>query len=161
MGLANFDQPGDNTFRVTASEHEFSASMVVELGTQDEVAALFPKSYQVRPTTLGRETLQSLLEVPAGLSIAQVIAHPSYGNETVGYVTIRAGLSADGVNGGKNETGIKRVKSFLAKAEALGFRVEWNEPGQSFGVRAVRFGGGSYTADKCCLTKAQAEALLS
>ena len=34
MGLATQDQPGDNIFRVAATESGFGASMVVELGTQ-------------------------------------------------------------------------------------------------------------------------------
>jgi len=49
------------------------------------------------------------------------------------------------VNGGKNEAGIKRVKAFLAKAQKLGFAVHWDEPGDSYGVKAFRYGGGSYT----------------
>ena len=89
------------------------------------------------------------------------MAHPSYGHETVGYVTIRAGFSADGVNGGKNESGIKRVRSFLRKAEALGFQVEWDEPGQSYGVKALRYGGGCWTVSDGYLTKAQTLALLA
>ena len=161
MGLSHHDQPGDNTFHVAATEGGFGASMVVELGTQDQVAALFPKSYKVSGTTLGRETLQSLTEVPAGLSIPEIVKHPSYGFETVGYVTIQANFRADGVNGGKNETGIKRARSFLAKAEALGFQVEWDEPGQTYGVQALRYGGSSYTVPNGYLTKAQTLALLA
>lgn len=161
MGLATHDQPGDKVFRVTATATSFEASMVVELGTQAEVAGRFPKSYQVHPNTLSRETYRSLTEVPAGLTIDQTISHSAYGHETLGYVQARAGLAANGVNGGKNEAGIKRVRSFLRKAEALGYRVEWTEPGQSFGVRALRYGGGCWTVSDEYLTKAQTLALLA
>jgi hypothetical protein len=71
-----------------------------------------------------------------------------------------AGNTAHADNGGKNESGIKRVRAFLAKARALGFQIEWYEPGQSYGVKATRYGGGSYTVQDSYLTEAQAATLL-
>lgn len=43
-----------------------------------------------------------------------------------GYVQFVAGLSSDKVNGGVNETGLKRWASFLKNAEKLGIAVEWD-----------------------------------
>ncbi|HIJ51514.1 MAG TPA: hypothetical protein HPP54_10795 [Nitrospinae bacterium] len=69
-----------------------------ELTTQNpeeakEIAKSFPKSYQVR-----------------GSGVRPLDGSPAWGS-----VRIRAELSGDGVNGGKNESGIKRFKRFLTK----------------------------------------------
>lgn len=54
-----------------------------------------------------------------------------YRNGTVesGVVTMSARLAADSANGGRNETGIKRLNSFLRKAEAMGLPIEWLSSG--------------------------------
>jgi hypothetical protein len=162
MGLESHDQPGDNTFRVGMTAGCFEASMVVEMGTQDEVAAQFPKSYKVYGTRLKRWTYRSLTEIPAGLTIEEQINHPAHGTETIGYVCIKVWFEANGVNGGINETGKARARKFLAKAEALGYQVEWFEPGQQFGQRARRDGfGDHYTVGQHHLTKAQGLELLA
>lgn len=63
-------------------------------------AAQFPKSYGVVGTSL------------------------SGSPEFSGYVTIKASLSRDGINHGKNEAGIARVRKFVKKLTSLGG--SWN-----------------------------------
>jgi hypothetical protein len=68
-----------------------------------DVADEFPKSYRVRIHT----------------------AHGMTSHEPVrGCVTVKAMLYADGVNDGKNEAGLDRVRKFIRKAKALGHEVE-------------------------------------
>lgn len=47
-------------------------------------------------------------------------------------------LAADDINGGANETGIKRYRSILRKAEQLGVAVEYNDPGTVSNVYRTR-----------------------
>jgi hypothetical protein len=103
-----------------------------------EVAATFPKSYKVRATTLSgyTEEYDALAEEMLGplpwgpgkweLFYAEVQRLPAQ-RYCHGWVTLRVGLREDGVNGGVNETGIKRARAFLAKAEKLGFTVVFDE----------------------------------
>jgi hypothetical protein len=158
VGLSTMQQPGTNVFHAEMTEHSFHAQLVVEFGTQAEVAARFPKSYRVMSTRLSRDTL-ACLAIPE-CSVDEFIAHPDYGHETVGIVVIDVRFGANGVNGGVNETGIKRARSFLAKAKALGFEVKWLEPGMEHCPRAARFGGGHHVVGNGYFIKAQAEKLL-
>lgn len=52
-----------------------------------------------------------------------------------GFVTIAANLCANGVNGGVNEGGIKRIRSFIKACRKLGFSLE---QGRSFGNSVAR-----------------------
>jgi hypothetical protein len=158
MGLSTYQQPGTNVFLAEMTEHGFSAKLIVELGTEAEVAASFPKSYRMRPNTLTRDTL-ACLAIPK-MSINDFVSHPDYGHETVGMVSIEVGFGANGVTGDVNETGIKRARSFLAKAQALGFEVQWLEPGDEHCPIAARFGGGHYVVSDAYCTREQAVAKL-
>jgi hypothetical protein len=159
VGLSTDQQPGTKIFMAEMTEHGFHASLVVELGTQAEVAAQFPKCYRMRPNTLTRDTI-ACRAIPAGLTIEEHINHPDYGNETVGTVSIDVSFGSAGVTGDVNETGIKRARSFLAKAQALGFEVKWMEPGYEHCRKSVRAGCGFWVVPDCYFTKAQAEQAL-
>lgn len=152
--------PGTRTFRAEMTDNTFGAQLVVELGTETQVAAQFPKSYRVRGNTLHRETHRSLTEIPAGLSSMEVVTHPAYGHEMVGLVAIDVRFAADRVNGGANEAGLRRAKAFLVKAEQLGYTVRWMEPGDKVCPKATRYGGGGYTVSDGYLTRTQAESRL-
>ena len=77
-------------------------AQVTDLETAKEIAALFPKMVGLTATTLSgsRE-----------------------GN--TGYLHFSVKLAKDGVNGGKNETGIKRLQRLLAVAAKNGLAVEY------------------------------------
>jgi hypothetical protein len=50
----------------------------------------------------------------------------TYGdNRKVGWVSMRAVLEANGVNGGRNETGVKRVQAFRRAMAKAGLRLEF------------------------------------
>ncbi len=83
-------------------------SFRIQLSTLDRthaesIAALFPKSAKLHVTTLSG--------LPGGM---------------VSVVTSDAVLLANGVNGGANETGIKRYRTWLKSAEKAGIPVTWN-----------------------------------
>ena len=80
----------------------------VELATEADAVAFvaqFPKSLGLRATTLTR--------YEGGRSIV------------TGYVTFQAKLLADGTNGGRNESGVRRYRSLRKHAQRLGVAVEW------------------------------------
>ncbi len=66
-----------------------------------EIADQFPKSLKVKP---------SLLHTTGGYKP---------------FVQLVANLTANGVNGGINETGLRRYRSFRKNAEKLGIEIEW------------------------------------
>lgn len=109
MSTPHITNTESNTFRVTASAYSVQAYMTVatpELAA--EVAARFPKSAKVlsqQLSTFDRETGANL---------------------TLGTVHFAAYLMANGVNGGRNETGIKRYHTFVRAAERLGYAVEYD-----------------------------------
>jgi hypothetical protein len=70
-----------------------------------ELAAKFPKSTKVRQTILSNSNKDERWED--------------------GVVSFRANLLADGVNGGCNETGIRRYRAFRKAAAKLGLRVQF------------------------------------
>ena len=69
------------------------------------LAAQFPKSTKVRALSLTHSSTS--------------------GRPVDGFLKFSAQLAADGVNGGRNETGIRRFKSLLKAAEKLGLTVEF------------------------------------
>lgn len=83
-------------FDATPVHYEFTA----EFPTFEDAAAfaaLFPKSHKMQATTLGKSD-----------------------GTRVGYIRHYAWLAADDVNGGTNETAIKRYRALSRKIEALG-----------------------------------------
>lgn len=76
----------------------------------EAAAALFPKSCRVRVGTLGTYT---------GLGT------PDYRTFTLHTIHVSITLSADKVNGGRNETGIKRYRSIMKAINKAGLAVEW------------------------------------
>jgi hypothetical protein len=92
------------TITTQATEFHFSASITFTTNEErDAFVALFPKSVKVVATTL------------SGLVIDQP------------YATIQVALHADAVNGGVNETGIKRLRKFIAVATANGFELNFKQ----------------------------------
>jgi hypothetical protein len=75
---------------------------VSSLEEAERIAALFPKMIGLRAQTLRLQ-----------------------GGEMVGYLSMNVKLAVDGVNGGRNETGIKRLARLLAVAEKNGIAVEY------------------------------------
>lgn len=122
-----------------------------------EVAALFPKSYRVYAHSCSGETYASRVAVPSSVSPWE---HPNYEHGEDYSVSIEVRFHSNGVNKGVNETGIKRARNFLAKAEALGYEPLWMEPGMPFYQWATRYGGRIAVVDHNYLTREQGEAFL-
>jgi hypothetical protein len=102
------------TFKIAASylSRDPNAAQHVEITAKcstveaaREIAALFPKSMKVRATTL------------TSYATGEAVV--------TGIICFRAGLRSDGVNGGRNETGIKRYRSLVAKLAKHGFSTEY------------------------------------
>jgi hypothetical protein len=86
-----------------APSHLRVRAEVANVEIAEAIAAQFPKSYRVFVNT-GKE----------------------YGTgRTYALVTIDVTLESNGNNGGKNETGIKRYRAFVAKAIKNGHTVEF------------------------------------
>jgi hypothetical protein len=85
------------------------AVMTTDVPEAETVVGLFPKSAKLRAGTCGtmREDFTS--------------------GPTVGYVSVSITLAANGVNGGANETGVKRIASILKAADKAGLPVVWND----------------------------------
>lgn len=104
-------------FVVTATEEYVSLSSWPTMLTRAEaeaIAANFPKA--------------------TGIRIGQISGFAEDGSrlpaDTVTMVT-RASIKADGNNGGRNETGIKRLKRTLAVIAAQGYGLEYRVFGNS------------------------------
>jgi hypothetical protein len=104
------------TLKVWASHHHFYQDMPswfqggIELPSLDSeraeaIAALFPKSVKVH--------------------VSKMHEYKSGTQSTVSYLRISASLGSDGVNGGRNETGIKRYRAMMKAAERAGIVIEW------------------------------------
>lgn len=94
-----------NTITARATEFSFDAGITFE--TQDELQAfiaLFPKSVKVYGT---------LCTTVAGI--------------TLPYASFSVSLGSDEVNQGTNETGIKRIRKFVALAVANGYNIFRND----------------------------------
>lgn len=93
------------TAKIETSPYRLMMSIVVTtVETAKEIAARFPKSYGVKATTLTRPIDHTNLDL---------------GWERVGYVLAQAYLDSDGVNGGKNETGLARFAKIEAKLATM------------------------------------------
>jgi hypothetical protein len=79
----------------------------------EAIAALFPKSLRVKGTTLWGHEHNDTGE---------------FVSWSCGYVKFLADFRANGVQGAANETGAKRVASFLRKAAQLGYSTTWTQP---------------------------------
>lgn len=94
------------TFRIeafysTQTDEPQHVSLRAEVETLEkarEIAAQFPQSVKLRPTTLDKRN-----------------------GMTVGYLYFNATLLANGVNGGRNEAGIKRYRSLRKAIARLGY----------------------------------------
>lgn len=82
--------------------HAKVEAVVATLEDAQAIVAQFPKSAGLRAATLYGD--------PEGRT---------------GFVSLTVKLAANGVTGERNETGVKRLRSFLKKAEALGLAVEY------------------------------------
>lgn len=88
------------TFEIDATPFSVTARLGVDTPEQArEIAASFPKGAKVRG---------------GAVSIAGT-------GRVEGYVSFTASIAADGVNGGRNEAGIKRYHTFRRTAEKLGY----------------------------------------
>jgi hypothetical protein len=121
------------TFRVAASEWAIEATLEVDTPEEArEIAASFPKSAKVHGQTLhtyvADENGHAILDSEG---CHQTLYH--------GWVSFHAKIKADDVNGGRNETGIRRYRSFSKAAEKLGFAVEYdaNAFGNSLSVEEL------------------------
>jgi len=90
-----------NNIQVRATEYTFDAGITFETTDQVEAfIALFPKSVKV---------IASKHSSPEG---------------TFPYAVFGVRLAADAINGGVNETGIKRIRKYVAIATANGYELE-------------------------------------
>lgn len=71
--------------------------------TAQMFVATLPKSLRVRATTMSLS-----------------------GSQLLGMVSFRVSLNADGVNGGVNETGVKRYRRYLKALADAGVEVKWD-----------------------------------
>lgn len=109
-----------NTFEAQATPWNVKATLYVETPEQARaIAARFPKAAKVRAST-----------VSAWVGYLDGVEwEPDLDNAVFGTVGIDAKIAADGVNGGRNETGIKRLATFRRAAERLGYDVVYRPPG--------------------------------
>jgi len=92
-----------NKISARATEYGFDADITFETADQLEAfIALFPKSVKVYATTT------------TTLSDSTIKPQASFG--------VR--LTADAINGGVNETGIKRIRKYISVATANGYELE-------------------------------------
>lgn len=95
--------------------------------TREEAASLaarFPRSLRVKATRLSGTDYYDHEVRDDRYSCARLVRDGIYSYSwTVGYVTFRVDFTADGVNGGVNETGLKRYRSFRRNARRLGIPV--------------------------------------
>jgi hypothetical protein len=93
-------------------------ALVEDLAAAQAIVAQFPKS--------------------AGIWATECREYLATGTKVWGYVSGRAALAKDGVNGGKNETGIKRYRSLAKAADKLGYTLD-------FAIQGSRIANG-YTS---------------
>jgi hypothetical protein len=98
-------------------------------------------AYEIQTLTEDRaaaEAIVALFPKSAGLVASTCREYLPAGTKTWGYIMGRAALAKDGVNGGKNETGIKRYRSLAKAADKLGYTLD-------FATRGSKIVGG-YTS---------------
>jgi hypothetical protein len=97
----------NKTITTQATEFNFSAGITFNTNEErDAFVSLFPKSVKVIGTTTS--------------SASDPIARQPY-------ATMQVALHADAVNGGVNETGIKRLRKFIEVASANGFELNFTQ----------------------------------
>jgi hypothetical protein len=97
----------NKTITTQATEFNFSAGITFTTNEErDAFVALFPKSVKVVATTTS--------------AASDPIARQPF-------ATMQVSLHADAVNGGVNETGIKRLRKFIAVATANGFELNFKQ----------------------------------
>lgn len=116
------------TFRITATSGLHASAIVETRDAAREIAGQFPKSAGLRAGTLST-TLDSLRErTPDVAARVEHRADPREVTMEVGYVSITVKLAADGVNGGTNEYGLRRFRSFLRTCQRLGYATQYTTP---------------------------------
>lgn len=105
----------DPVIRWDATEHAVNARLHLPTKADAErVAAMFPKSTKVRAVTLSTHTGS--------------LTGDDYRSVELGTVYFHAGLAATGVTGERNETGLRRWRSFKRTAAKLGMALEYVRP---------------------------------
>jgi hypothetical protein len=111
------------TFRSTLDSFRIEAVLYLQTKEEAEaVVAQFPKSYGVKASTFATPRPEEF-----GFEATDHNGNERARNTVLGSVIIDAIVRPDGVNGGINESGIKRIKSFLKKAAELGYMVEYDD----------------------------------
>lgn len=121
------------TVRATAFQIRVSAETDT-LAQAQELAAAFPKSAKVKATTLS-----TYVQDEHGNPIPDPVTGRKYQHITKGYVAFYAKLEADQANGGRNEAGIRRYRSFARTAEHLGHSVRYDAAGATNSLTAEQF----------------------
>lgn len=110
---ATYESPGGEHH----PEHPQGVSYNIKAESHDEakhIASQFAKSHGVRA----------------------VVSHERDGSVT-GHANGNVTLKSDRVNGGVNETGLKRFEAVMKRADALGIKKEWSAPwGNSYKTEA-------------------------
>jgi hypothetical protein len=123
-------------FRIIATPLQVRAS--AELDTVEQarqIAAAFPKSAGLKPTTLS-----TYVKDEYGEPVPDPIAGRRYQHITKGYIGFYVKLDADNANKGRNEAGIKRLRSLLRNIERLGHTYRYDADAYTNGMTADEFG---------------------
>lgn len=127
-------KPVTNTATVSAPVSHaglvWSAKVDLEFYTLEDAqafAAQFPKSWKVKSWTCSSDELQVTQRFGStdGFTIEPSTISSRWGGRiTYGIVALQCKLATDGVNGGRNEAGIKRYRAFTAKLAELGIELK-------------------------------------
>jgi hypothetical protein len=122
-------------FTVTATTFQIRVSAETDTVEEArELAAQFPKSAKVKATTLSTY-VQDADRNP----VPDPVTGRRYQHITKGYVAFYAKLEADNTNGGRNEAGIRRYRSFARAAARLGHSVRYDVKGYTNSLTADQF----------------------
>lgn len=114
------------TFELGAYTSGWTKARVIVPTAEDAqaIAAQFPKSAKVRASSISGYFKGDTTE-------GAYSSDPDAALATHGYVHIEIVLQSNGVNGGVNETGIKRYRAFRKHCARLGFIVEYKADGSN------------------------------
>lgn len=97
----------DGTYSKGLPQLAFAGAEVETVEQAREIIAQFPKYLKLHASTLTK------------------IDTDTFETSECGYINVRIQLLPDDVNGGVNETGIKRFLKLLEKLDRLGHTTEW------------------------------------